>query len=98
MARLNWTTQAISDLVKIAEYIAVDSQKYAKLTVDKIRFEARQIKSAPLSGRVVPELGNNSIREKIIGNYRLIYKIVSESQVDILLVYHSSRLLNPDII
>ena len=34
------------------------------------------------------------IREIIVGNYRLIYFIVEQNRIDILTVYHSSRILN----
>ena len=37
MARLNWTDQAILDLVNIDDFIAKDSVRYAKITVTIIR-------------------------------------------------------------
>jgi len=42
-------------------------------------------------GRVVPELADPNLREIILANYRIIYKIVSKSQVDILTIHHSRR-------
>ncbi len=33
MVRINWTDQAIFDLINIAEFIAKDSKKYARYTV-----------------------------------------------------------------
>ena len=33
MAQLNWTDQAADDLIGIANFIAKDSVKYARLTV-----------------------------------------------------------------
>jgi len=94
MVELNWTLGAIDDLDAIATYIANDSTKYAAIQVQKIRERARQITIFPRSGRIVPELEDESIRELIEGSYRLIYKIVSDDYVDILTVHHSSRLLN----
>ena len=73
MAGLNWTDQAVNDLIGIADFIAKDSKKFAKITVSKIRTSAKQLVSFPLSGRVVPEINVIEIREIIIGNYRLIY-------------------------
>ena len=77
MARLNWSDQAIVDLVNIAEFIAKDSPRYAKITVARIRLTTRQLEIYPLIGRLVPELEQENIRELILGNYRIIYKIVS---------------------
>ena len=45
-------------------------------------------------GRIVPELKNNSIRELLLGNYRIIYRIVKIDLVDILTIHHSKRLLS----
>jgi toxin ParE1/3/4 len=47
----------------------------------------------PYIGRRVPEFTKKSIREIIEGNYRIIYQIKNKNQVDILRVYHTSRLL-----
>lgn len=93
MAKLNWTNQSKNDLISIAEYIAQDSVKYAKLQIKRIRERAKQIALSPQSGRIVPELGNPNIREVIIGNYRIIYVLVTEERVDIITVHHSARLL-----
>jgi plasmid stabilization system protein ParE len=40
---------------------------------------------------MVAEIGNEIIRELIEGNYRIIYKIVNDSRIDILTIHHSSR-------
>lgn len=94
MARLNWTPQAKDDLITIAEYIAQDSQKYARIEIQRLRERARQAAKFPNSGRVVPELQNPQIRELILGNYRIIDTIVDEKDIDILTVHHSARMLD----
>ena len=45
------------------------------------------------AGKVVPEFQLDDIRELIEGSYRIVYHLVSQSQVDILTVHHSARLL-----
>ncbi len=70
---------------------------YAQLFVQKIFQSVRRLTTFPESGRKVPEIGRNEIREIIVGNYRIIYR--SQKQViEILTVYHSSKLLNKDFI
>jgi len=91
MVRINWTKLSVEDLKSIAEYISRDSKWYAKMQVKKLKSRTRILKSQSHSGRVVPEIENQNIRELIEGNYRIIYKIVSENQIDILTVHHSSR-------
>lgn len=93
MATLNWTEQAIEDLVSIAEYISRDSVKYARRQVSIIRQRTKLITSHPNIGRVVPELDNPAVRELIEGNYRIIYRVVSTKRIDILTIHHSARLL-----
>ena len=75
----------------IAEYIKLDSIRYAKLQVIKIKTRTHILKSHPQAGRVVPEIESEEMRELIEGNYRIIYKVVSNSKVDILTIHHSAR-------
>jgi addiction module RelE/StbE family toxin len=93
MARLNWTELSINDLANIAEFISKDSFKYATIQVKRIRERARLLRTKPFLRRIVPEIQDDSIRELILGNYRIIYKIVSEERIDILTVHHSAKLL-----
>ena len=51
-----------------------------------------RLENFPLSGRIVPEFGQEYIREIIFGSYRIVY-LVGEEEVSILTVFHSSRLL-----
>ncbi|WP_132282528.1 type II toxin-antitoxin system RelE/ParE family toxin [Natranaerovirga hydrolytica] len=46
-----------------------------------------------MSGRVVPEFPNESIREIIFRTYRIIYEITEENII-ILSVIHGSKLLD----
>ena len=48
----------------------------------------------PRIGRVVPEINDTAIREIILGNYRIIYRLHTEL-AEILTVYHGARLLDP---
>jgi toxin ParE1/3/4 len=47
-------------------------------------------------GSVVPELNSPKVRELILGNYRIIYEIISKNRIDILTVHHSARLLRAE--
>ncbi len=91
MVQINWTFQATSDLKDIAEYISKDSKKYAKLQIIRIKSRTKILNSQVYSGKIVPEIDNQNIRELIEGNYRIIYKIVNPTRIDILTIHHSSR-------
>jgi toxin ParE1/3/4 len=96
MVKLVWTELSTEDLKEIFDYIAKDSVRYASITVNKIYNRAQDVIDNPYVGRVVPEINIKVIREVISGNYRIVYKIINEFQVDILRVYHSARLLKAD--
>ena len=96
MVKLVWTELSTEDLKELFDYIAKDSVRYASITVNKIYNRAQDIIDNPYVGRVVPEINIKVIREVISGNYRIVYKIINEFQVDILRVYHSARLLKAD--
>jgi toxin ParE1/3/4 len=91
MAKLIWTDHAINDLGDIGDFIAENSEKYAKLTIKKLFERTDILKSFPQAGRIVPEKNEENLRELIEGNYRIIYEIVSADQINILTVYHSAR-------
>jgi addiction module RelE/StbE family toxin len=93
MAKIKWTPQSLEDIEAIANFITRDSSYYARMFTIKVFEAVDRLELFPESGRVVPELNRKEIREVIIGNYRIIYKIRGES-VEILTVYHSSRLLD----
>ena len=91
MVRINWTFQAKNDLKDIADYISKDSKLYAKRQVLKIRNRTNILKSNIHSGQNVPEIQDEDVRGIIEGNYRIIYRVVNETRIDILTVHHSAR-------
>ena len=92
--RVRWTRTAIGHLASIYEYIAQDSARYAKRTVDRITVRSEQIALFPRSGQVVSEYVDSDIREVVEGSYRVIYR-VTQAEVEILAVIHGARLLPP---
>lgn len=89
---VKWSPEAIEDLESIAEYIARDSGNYARAVVTEILSVSRNIRESPLIGRVVPEVGDESIRERFIYSYRLVYRVESDL-ILIVAVIHGKRLL-----
>lgn len=85
-----WSYTATADLEAIADYIARDSSFYAAVFVREILEASRSLSEFSERGRVVPELGNQSIRELLVREYRLVYTI-KESNVVILGLIHGKR-------
>jgi plasmid stabilization system protein ParE len=93
MARLIWTIQAAEDLENIFSYISKDSIKYARIQVIRIREQVNILKNHPQMGRIVPEVGNENLREVIFGSYRIIYRYNSGNLIEIITIHHSAMLL-----
>jgi len=72
MVQINWTFQAKKDLKEIVEYISKDSKLYTKRQVLKIRNKTNILKDHNYSGRIVPEIQDEKIREILEGKYRII--------------------------
>ncbi|WP_099325442.1 type II toxin-antitoxin system RelE/ParE family toxin [Candidatus Kuenenia stuttgartiensis] len=52
----------------------------------------KSIPQFPKSGRMVPEYGDEDLREKIYENYRIVYRIKGEL-IEVVAICHGSRLL-----
>lgn len=77
MVQVKWTSQAKTDLKDIADYISIDSVKFAKFQVNKIIAITKVLKIHKRIGKVVNEFDNKDIRELVYGNYIIIYKLIS---------------------
>lgn len=90
MAEVVWRPQALRDLEAIEAYYADVAPDFAPLFVAG-GFEATaRLSDFPHAGRTVPEIGDESIRELVYRQYRIIY-MVTEGTAEVLTVYHSAR-------
>ncbi|MBI3911986.1 MAG: type II toxin-antitoxin system RelE/ParE family toxin [Armatimonadetes bacterium] len=90
MAEIRWTVAARADLQEIREYIGRDSRVYAAATVRRITTAVKRLCRFPRLGRVVPEYEDETLRELIVGNYRVVYRIHGKI-IGIVAVIHGSR-------
>jgi addiction module RelE/StbE family toxin len=88
--RLLWTEPARDDLREIFRFIRQDNPVAAGNVIQEIREKVERLALFPLSGRNVPELPDPGLREVIVGNYRVIYRLVGNT-VEILTVVHGRR-------
>lgn len=75
--------------------MARDSPYYADLVVERIVAAVARLENYPLSGRVVPEVADQLLREVIHASYRIVYRLRPDV-VEILTVFHGARLLRLD--
>lgn len=85
-----WTRPALLDVVQIRDYITADSPRYARVVTERLFAAVERLVEFPLSGRIVPELEEASLREVVSPPYRIVYRVRADL-VEILTVVHSAR-------
>lgn len=93
--KIIWSPDALEDIEAIGEYISRDSEFYAESTVLRIYEAPQSLVNFPKSGRIVPEIGDENIRELFVFQYRIIYEI-KNNEIHILTIIHGKRLLDKD--
>lgn len=91
MVQIKWLKSAKNDLKEIYDFISLDSKRYAKHQVEKIQSKTDILKAGTVIGKKVSEIDDEKVREIFEGNYRIIYRIVSENEIHILLVHHDAK-------
>jgi len=84
---MRWSEQAVRDLEEIHDYIARNSPRYAAVVTGRLVGAADQVRQYPESGRVVPELGDPTVRG-------IVYELRA-GEAEVLTVFRASRLFPP---
>ena len=92
-----WSDPAKADLRSIHDFIAHDSSHYAKKMTQDIVAKTDILDELPRMGRMVPELGNETIRELSLYSYRILYEIKNQD-VFVLAVIHKRRNFQPEMV
>jgi len=92
-----WSDPAKADLRSIHDFISHDSRHYAKKVTQDIVAKADLLDELPRMGKIVPELGNEDIRELSMYSYRIMYEIKPHDAV-MLAVIHKRRDFQPEMI
>ncbi|MBY9007832.1 MAG: type II toxin-antitoxin system RelE/ParE family toxin [Candidatus Lokiarchaeota archaeon] len=95
MVKIEWSPVAQNDLNEVIDYIAKDSLEYALTFYEQVREKVQNLIQFPKIGRKIPELDDPAIRELILRNYRIIYRI-HKSNIEIVRIIHGSRILDYD--
>jgi len=86
------TPQSLDDLQKIVTFIARDNPGRARTFGNELVDRALATAAFPELGRMVPEIGEPSVREIIHGAYRIIYEIfVEQETIYVLRFWHGAR-------
>lgn len=85
-----WSPTALLHFSNWIRHIAKDSHRTAEKERVAILKSVSHLKSFPLSGRIVPEFANPSLRELVKKPIRIIYRLTG-NRIDILALHHSKR-------
>ena len=94
MVKVNWSKKAIEDIFEIREHYSLIAPGYAEKLTDEIFAKENLLSEFPLAGRVVPELQNESVRELLFKNYRIIYVSLDSKSITVIAVHNSLRPLS----
>ncbi|MBN2103903.1 type II toxin-antitoxin system RelE/ParE family toxin [bacterium] len=73
--KIHFTTQSKSDIAEIVEYFFQDNPQEASNWANSLFDSIKQLYNFPEIGRIVPEYSEVTIREIIIGLYRIVYNV-----------------------
>ena len=90
MADVRWSRVARRELRAVIHYVADGSISAARALRSRIDDATNRLSMYPHLGRVVPEFGDLSVRELVVGSYRLVYRVDEDSIVIVNLI-HGSR-------
>jgi len=93
--RLVWSRLADRQVDEALAYIAADDAVAARRWLEELLERVAALRRFPDSGRVVPELGREEIRELLVGSYRVIYRHRGDL-VEIAVVRHQARHFDED--
>lgn len=92
MPRIVWTAEAIADIEAIRDFIARNSPHYGNVVAARLVETVDRLRDFPKSGRVVPELRRDDIREIIYGLYRVVYRLREADDIlEVVTVFRASR-------
>ncbi|MBI3879200.1 MAG: type II toxin-antitoxin system RelE/ParE family toxin [Verrucomicrobia bacterium] len=90
--KIVWSLQARDDLREIVSFIAADNPTAAETFGYRLMSQVDPLANFPQLGRVVPEEGDENIREIILRPYRIIYQVLPAQQVvAIARLWHGAR-------
>ncbi len=94
--KLIWSPAARDDLHNIVMFIARENPERAMSFGYQLISETDRLHNFPELGRIVPEYGNQRLREIIFRPYRIVYRVNRDRKMcEIARVWHSARGVPP---
>jgi len=88
--KIIWSPEAVADLTSIREFVARDSETYAAALMHRIITSIDRLQEFPNLGHRVLEIDDDSLRQLVVGHYRIIYLVAVDS-VQLAAIVHTAR-------
>ena len=89
--RIIWSPTSRKKIEELVDFIAADNLDAALALVEEIESRVQNLKNHPSSGRILPVLNDEMVRELIIrGNYLVVYEIQG-GRIEILTIRHAKQ-------
>ena len=95
MTPVRRTDTARADLRSIHRTIALDSRTYARTMVGRIKRGVGRLRQFPQSGWRVEDWNRDDLREIVVGNYRVIYRLQKDAVLILTIIHGARRLPDP---
>jgi toxin ParE1/3/4 len=92
MAQLSWSPRASRNLEESCDYIAQSSEQNARAFANEVREKVEQLIQHPRLGGRVSEYDRDDVRELLVQNYRIIYRLRGED-VEVVTIVRGARRL-----
>ncbi len=84
-------------MLRIGRYITRDNPVAARSWVERLRQKAALATRFPKAGRVVPEYSQPELREILVRNYRIVYRVCDDA-IKIITVFEGHLLFPEDAV
>lgn len=90
--QLIWTESSREDLKQVIGFVASGNRNAAEKLGNRFIESVERMARFPRIGRVVPEYGDENLRELVMAPYRIIYEIEeARKTIYLLRLWHSAR-------
>ena len=90
--RVDFTELAAEELESISKFLGANNPAACARVCRRLYEAALSLADNPFLGRVTPEYNDETIRDLVRGNYRIVYLIhIDQQRVEILRFWHGAR-------
>ena len=86
--KITWTSKALSDLVRLYEFLSVKDKRAAARAVQSLSAAPDRLLEQARIGEILDEFAPREVRRIIVGRYEMRYEI-QESLIFVLRIWHT---------